>query len=161
MEKNTLTFSNSGYAYDVDNPTQQTEELAYILKGALLGTSPLNIRQYDDDEFAEVYNRILDIADELGNIVTQLESIATIKDILAQMGGSDPESPPDWLQGLLSEVRDAIDNVQGILYVLTVYLKGETEEDPNLLQALDTIAASTGIFMDAPGLSIIDKPELL
>jgi hypothetical protein len=154
MEKNTLTFDNTGFVYDVDNPTQQTEELAYILKGALLSTSPLNIRQYDDDEFAEVYSKTIDIADELGNICTQLESIVSlVTSIDATLTDDMSVSLLDMssqLYELFSEIED-----------LSSYLTGEEEESEDLLSAINNVAASTGIFMDAPGLSIIDKPELL
>jgi hypothetical protein len=137
MEKNTLTFDNTGFSYDISNPTQQTEELSYILKNALLATSPLNIRQYDDEEWLEVYNRILDIADELCNIVTQIEIITQTN-----------------LPGIMDKLQnlgDQIENLGAIFY---------PSEEENILSSLSDIAASSGIFMDAPGLSIIDKPEL-
>lgn len=157
MEKNILTFDNSGFVYDLENPTKQTEELSYILKNALLATSPLNIRQETDEEFADHLNREQDLSDNTEQIYANIDNL---NNTIVNMGG-EGNTVYDWLQGLLSEIRDSVDNMQGALSALTVYLKGETEEDPSLLQALETIAASTGIFMDAPGLSIIDKPELL
>ena len=153
MEKNTLTFDNAGFSYDISNPTQQTEELSYILKKALLATSPLNIRQETDEEWVARVGREVDIAGGIQELYEGIDAIeACLVGLAADINAlTDADGLLASMSNKLQNVGDQLENFAAIFY---------PSEEENLLSSLSDIAASAGIFLDAPGLSIIDKPEL-
>ncbi len=167
-----LFFSSTGFAYDVDNPTLQVEELAYILKGWLLNyvdPSGAEVCLPNTDESQELLDNDLDYADRKtiattiqDNTTTIAENTTTIADGVALGFNADQMSDLASSLQQLSVYAQAILAHLGREYVVD----GEHEPDvvPSLVSrmeaAIQDVSASAGLWIDNPGLAIVDRPEV-
>jgi hypothetical protein len=182
MEKRTLNFSSSGFAYDVENPTRYTEELSYMLLGALNGAADISIRSGDDTEtqaildgeqsflandYSSVPADLTDIAGYLSglesffaNIEDVAESISNIVDSVTEI-----KTAMDRVKFALSDPEDPEAEPDWIcksLERLRIELEGLWEqltdtENSEFLRALYAVAASNGFFVNTPGRISIEQ----
>lgn len=174
METNVLTFDNTGFVYDVANPTQQTEELAFILKNALLDTSPINIHQMDSEETATCISRTLayietplapaidDVNDSLAPVATISDNAASIATSIATLTSIDNrmETLNTWVESmtmLISTINDNIAFVQTSLGYLEGFLDPENIPGYTIYDLIADLCAASGFFMDSPGKVTIEK----
>ena len=182
MEKRTLNFSSSGFAYDVENPTRYTEELSYMLLGALNGAADISIRSGDDTEtqaildgeqtfLANDYSSIPSDITDISGYLSQLESFFdNIEEFVGAMSNlvisvEAIQSATDRIKFALSDPEnpESVPNwVYALLQDATAHLEGlwselTDVENSEFLRALYAVAASNGFFVNTPGRISIEQ----
>jgi hypothetical protein len=182
MEKRTLTFSSSGFTYDVENPTRYTEELSYMLLGALNGAADISLRSGDDTEtqaildgeqsfLANDYSSIPSDITDIAGYLSQLESFFdNIEEFIGAMSNlvisvEAIQSAMDRVKFSLSDPEDPEAEPDWIcksLERLRIELEGLEDqladtENSELLRALYAVAASNGFFVNTPGRISIEQ----
>jgi hypothetical protein len=182
MEKRTLNFSSSGFAYDVENPTRYTEELSYMLLGALNGAADISLRSGDDTEtqaildgeqsfLANDYSSIPSDITDISGYLSQLESFFdNIEEFVGAM--SNLVISVEAIQSAMDRVKFALSDPENpeaepdwickSLERLRIELEGLEDqladtENSELLRALYAIAASNGFFVNTPGRISIEQ----
>ena len=182
MEKRTLNFSSSGFVYDVENPTRYTEELSFMLLGALNGASDISIRSGDDTETQAILDgeqTFLAIAfgDKLDSLKDELTTLAghidEIKDVFAQIGYALPADGAEGYEEFVAWQGDQVcSNTHNIWYhtylctqevkrcadqITEILAQMNDPENSELLRAAYAIAASNGFFVNTPGRISIEQ----